>query len=523
MADDTTTGSIFVSIASYRDTECPATLGDLFAKAAHPERVFAGVLWQLAHEDGEEFTHIPSHQENVRGLQVDWSKSLGACWARSQIQSKLWDGEEYYLQIDSHSRFDQDWDVKLIKMLHSCPSEKPVLSTHPNQYHPPDKLIIKGYPYLRAKKFNKDGILIPKGRYINVDKPPPLPPPAALLGGGFVFAAGSMVREVPYDPYLYFQGEEISMAVRLFSHGYDLYTPNDVIIYHDYTDRKRQRHWHDHKQDWSKIHDKAKLRLNHIFAIQPSTDPEIIKELDRYGLGTVRSLQEFETYADLDLARQRIGVRGSDGHYPKAPATVGIRAEITRKFTDIYVNNQWGATETRSGSGSTLLATVELRRDFQALLQRLKVRTLVDAGCGDVAWLQHISSSLDLYLGYDAVEEMITHNRTMFAAQSNHLFGVADIASDILPRGDAILCRNTLTHLPNGLVSQVLQNFKRSESRFLIATTTPGAENGDSKLAQWRKLDLNASPFSLPKPKYMLKDGSSKYNRFLGVWDFADF
>jgi hypothetical protein len=31
--------------------ECPATLADLFAQADHPERVFAGVLWQVAPED----------------------------------------------------------------------------------------------------------------------------------------------------------------------------------------------------------------------------------------------------------------------------------------------------------------------------------------------------------------------------------------------------------------------------------------------------------------------------------------
>jgi hypothetical protein len=39
-------GSIFVSIASYRDSECQHTLADLFARAAHPDRVFVGLVWQ---------------------------------------------------------------------------------------------------------------------------------------------------------------------------------------------------------------------------------------------------------------------------------------------------------------------------------------------------------------------------------------------------------------------------------------------------------------------------------------------
>jgi hypothetical protein len=38
---------IFVYIASFRDAECQWTLRDLFVKAAHPERVSVGVMWQI--------------------------------------------------------------------------------------------------------------------------------------------------------------------------------------------------------------------------------------------------------------------------------------------------------------------------------------------------------------------------------------------------------------------------------------------------------------------------------------------
>jgi hypothetical protein len=38
---------IFVSIAAFRDEECQWTLRDLFLKAAHPHRVFVGVVWQV--------------------------------------------------------------------------------------------------------------------------------------------------------------------------------------------------------------------------------------------------------------------------------------------------------------------------------------------------------------------------------------------------------------------------------------------------------------------------------------------
>jgi hypothetical protein len=38
---------IFVSVAAFRDDECQWTLRDLFVKAAHPARVFVGVVWQV--------------------------------------------------------------------------------------------------------------------------------------------------------------------------------------------------------------------------------------------------------------------------------------------------------------------------------------------------------------------------------------------------------------------------------------------------------------------------------------------
>lgn len=44
---------------------------------------------------------------------------------------------------------------------------------------------------------------------------------------GFSFSRGHFALRVPYDPYLpmLFQGEEISMGVRAFTHGYDFYSP----------------------------------------------------------------------------------------------------------------------------------------------------------------------------------------------------------------------------------------------------------------------------------------------------------
>jgi len=69
----------------------------------------------------------------VRALHVDEDESLGPYAAR-YFASKLWYGEQWFMQIDSHMFFRQDWDALSVEMLKKAPSKKPVLSHYP----PPD-------------------------------------------------------------------------------------------------------------------------------------------------------------------------------------------------------------------------------------------------------------------------------------------------------------------------------------------------------------------------------------------------
>jgi len=54
-SSDTRHQTIFVSIAAFRDAECQWTLRDMFLKAAHPDRVTAGVVWQVDPVDDAAF------------------------------------------------------------------------------------------------------------------------------------------------------------------------------------------------------------------------------------------------------------------------------------------------------------------------------------------------------------------------------------------------------------------------------------------------------------------------------------
>jgi len=111
-ADEPETGTIFVSIASFRDSECQHTLRDLFETALYPNRVFVGVVGQYNDaEDAHCFTTAPLPEkwaQQVRCLSIPAVDARGPCWARHWA-AQLHRDETFYLQIDSHMRFRPNW------------------------------------------------------------------------------------------------------------------------------------------------------------------------------------------------------------------------------------------------------------------------------------------------------------------------------------------------------------------------------------------------------------------------------
>ncbi len=79
----------------------------------------------------------------------------------TSIQTITKRDEEYYLSIDSHTRFTEGWDVDIITLLHRCPSRKPILTGYPAGYELPNVLSTDTHPpFLCAKGFGpNDGML----------------------------------------------------------------------------------------------------------------------------------------------------------------------------------------------------------------------------------------------------------------------------------------------------------------------------------------------------------------------------
>jgi hypothetical protein len=125
-------------------------------------------------------------------------------------------------------------------------------------------------------------------------------------------------------------------------------------------------------------------------------------------------------------------------------------------------------------------------------------------------------------MGIDTVPSIIAKRRAE-STDSREEFQRLDEVSADLPRADAILCRDTLVHLPYELALQVMANFKRPGSRLLIATTYPGrTKNTDIKLGSWRALNMALAPFNFPEPLEILSEDSKlDGDKSLGMWRLA--
>ena len=224
---------------------------------------------------------------------------------------------------------------------------------------------------------------------------------------------------------------------------------------------------------------------------------------------------------------------GQDGNRERPPVLAHIRfqeqaeklrgLDLERLFTHIYDTNLWGGDESRSGLGSARAETSRLREAIPAVLRDVGAESLLDVPCGDFGWMRDVNLEGVEYTGADIVEEIVARNAERFADASRS-FVRLDLVADPLPRADVVLCRDCLVHLSFENVFRALENVVRSGSSYLLTTTfLEHEENEDVEDGDWRMLNLERPPFSLPAPLAVIVEGcieggGAYLDKALGLW-----
>jgi hypothetical protein len=243
-------------------------------------------------------------QPNIKVIDIDYKKAKGVCWARSEIQ-KYYNNEEYYLQLDSHHRFIQDWDEELIEMHKRAVSQskhnKAVISAYVPSYSTEDNKKTDEFWTLQFARFLEDGPVFTSPT-IHPKNPPEKLIRGRFISAHFLFTTGDFVTQVPYNPNIYFHGEEILLAVRAFTSGYDIFHPDKNVCWHFYGRHDHKKHW-DENNGWFTQNKLSfaitRYQLNIDGDSEKPENAHLKQYIQDYPLGSMRSLIDYSKFSGI--------------------------------------------------------------------------------------------------------------------------------------------------------------------------------------------------------------------------------
>jgi hypothetical protein len=294
--------SIFVQIPSYHDYELNRTVRDAINKSSKLNFINFGI--HVCYYETIDF--VVPNGENIKIEISKGPQNIGVGKSRN-IANSFYDGEDYYLQIDSHCRFEENWDESLINNYNKYKSfgTKPVISAYPGSYEYLNKELniinnkfnVTYTNFVEELSFNND--LVPHQRAEpnfgnNVF--------TKSVSASSIFSDGS-ISDIPPNPDIYFWGEEILTALRFYTRGYDLMLPERQNVYHLYYNHY-QTYENLRRQVGSDFPEKTQL----LDQMSKRTLENIIlnNKIGYYELGSDRTLEDYENYAKIDFKNKKI-------------------------------------------------------------------------------------------------------------------------------------------------------------------------------------------------------------------------
>ena len=322
--------TIFVSIISKSDSQCSTTVSNLFKFATNPERIRVAVVDRTNTLSSRyvscDTPPIPcssdptqmlcKYTSNIDVYEMKLEHDAGVMFAR-HIGQRMYRGEYYALQVgvDAGIVFSDGWDEELIRQLEATGNEMAVLSTYLS-----DAKIRDASRPISAKperftlchaSYKGDGrerrLEHIRSEQVHQSVPPDrtqTPMLQPFWGSEFSFSRGHYVLQVPYDPKLCGldeQDEEISMALRAFTSGYDFYAPTQSVIFRTKGRGGSTIHSDVVASCKGNAKNKSRKRLYSLIGLNNNDEDATPHEC---GLGAVRDVAKFFTLYGIHAAER---------------------------------------------------------------------------------------------------------------------------------------------------------------------------------------------------------------------------
>jgi len=233
-------------------------------------------------------------------------------------------------------RFEKDWDDTLISMLKELQDDgykKPLLTGYVSSFDPdndPEGRVRDPWRMV-FDRFTPEGVVFFLPEIIPGWKELKKPIPSRFYSAHFCFTLGKFSVEVQHDPEYYFHGEEISIAVRAYTHGYDLFHPHRIVIWHEYTRKNRTKQWDDDSV-WYKKNESSHSKNRKILGI----DGEKYNGSYYDWFGTERTIRDYEKYVGLLFEKRSVQQYTIDKNYPPNPYDYKNDKEWKESFLRIF-------------------------------------------------------------------------------------------------------------------------------------------------------------------------------------------
>ena len=194
---------------------------------------------------------------------------------------------------------------------------------------------------------------------------------------------------------------------------------------------------------------------------------------------------------------------------------------LEKHFTTTYKDNSWCDTETRSGPGSNrnsdfVKETINFVINCINLFYKERdTISIADIPCGDFNFIDLLLKEILLntnckqinYYAYDIVPDIESdfNNKLIRIENVEYNFQVLDATKEIINSSDIILCKELFIHLSFEHIIQVTENFKKSNSSYLICNDFEGYENKDITYncpGECRIVCLTKPPFNMSIPLF---------------------
>ena len=141
---------------------------------------------------------------------------------------------------------------------------------------------------------------------------------APFTAAGYFVAHADFLKDVPFDPFLpwIFMGEEIIMSTRLWTAGYDIFSPIQAVVGHIYVRRHKPKFWESvHRAFGYGIHNplqamvlkRIKYQLGYPEAAADMLETKsLLTAVEHYSMGKERPLSTYLELVGLNMTTKEV-------------------------------------------------------------------------------------------------------------------------------------------------------------------------------------------------------------------------